>query len=139
MNLSLNHQFFVNNAHSNFGQVELLSKVFETWRAQGKSGSILNIGSRAGSEFPARQVPIPYDYEKLALFQLSKSLSSLESSIRVMCVNFGYIATERILARTELKSVPKLDLNHAAKLAAWLLNLPIDCTVPEITVLPVRS
>ena len=79
--LSLEHDVFVNNAFdgppqeswANFGQAQLYFAVYDAWKAAGKSGWIINIGS-AGEKYIIAPEPRfeTYRVSKAALSHASK-------------------------------------------------------------------
>ncbi len=79
---------FINNAHLNFHQTELLYQIFNQWRSKKKL--IINIGSNARDFINMNKV---YDYsvQKLALNNASKQLGRLDVC-RVTTIDFGFLS-----------------------------------------------
>jgi NADP-dependent 3-hydroxy acid dehydrogenase YdfG len=82
---SLNYDIFVNNAFdgppqeswANFGQVQVLEAVYDTWKQAGKSGYIFNIGSTGEKSIVAREPGFEtYRVAKAALSHASKQCTA---------------------------------------------------------------
>jgi len=103
---SLNYDVFINNAfdgpvgepHVNFAQTELLVKVFDAWKAAGKTGHIINIGSTSATEIVA---PDPlferYRVTKAALIHASKQCTQAfkenQVPFKTSVINFDRLDT----------------------------------------------
>lgn len=79
---------FINNARSDFAQTELLYDLYNRFKDEDKL--IISIGS-FGKEYYIRDKPYKYGIEKLALNEASKQLSVLDTPLKFVCLNFGYL------------------------------------------------
>jgi hypothetical protein len=79
---------FINSARFGFSQTELLYDLYDKFKNEDKL--IVSIGSCA-KEYYFRDVPYKYGIEKLALNEASKQLSVLETPLKFVCLNFGYL------------------------------------------------
>ena len=79
---------FINNARSDFAQTELLYDLYNRFKDENKL--IISIGS-FGKEYYIRDKPYKYGIEKLALNEASKQLSVLDTPLKFVCLNFGYL------------------------------------------------
>lgn len=79
---------FINNARVGFCQTDLLYDLYDKFKHQDKL--IISIGS-FGKEYYLREKPYKYGIEKLALNEASKQLSVLETPLKFICLNFGYL------------------------------------------------
>lgn len=120
----------VNNAPCGFQQTLLLLTVYEKWREQRKW--ILNIGSDVdhSGEVPPRTVSY-----KAALDHACEDLHRRSGSkCRVYNLRLGWTRTPR-LAGIEF-SGPAMDTGKIVRAVDWLLQLPPDVHVPELTLVP---
>lgn len=79
---------FINNARHGFFQTELLYDLYDKFKHTNKV--IISIGS-FGKEYYLQEKPYKYGIEKLALNEASKQLSVLETPLKFICLNFGYL------------------------------------------------
>jgi len=103
---SLNYDVFVNNAfdgpagepHVTFGQVNLLTAVFDKWKAAGKEGHIINIGSTSATEIVAPDPTFErYRVTKAALIHASKQCTAAfkenQVPFKTTVINFDRLDT----------------------------------------------
>lgn len=83
-----NFDVFINSARNGFAQTELLYDLYKEFKDTDKL--IISIGS-FGKEYYLQEKPYKYGIEKLALNEASKQLSVLETPLRFICLNFGYL------------------------------------------------
>jgi hypothetical protein len=83
-----NFDVFINSARCGFSQTELLYNLYEEYKDTNKI--IVSIGS-FGKEYYLQEKPYKYGIEKLALNEASKQLSVLETPLKFICLNFGYL------------------------------------------------
>lgn len=83
-----NFDVFINNARHGFAQTELLYDLYHEYKDTDKI--IISIGS-FGKEYYLQEKPYKYGIEKLALNEASKQLSVLETPLKFICLNFGYL------------------------------------------------
>ena len=79
---------FINNARHGFAQTELLYDLYKEFKDTDKL--IVSIGS-FGKEYYLQEKPYKYGIEKLALNEASKQLSVLDTPLKFICLNFGYL------------------------------------------------
>lgn len=83
-----NFDVFINSARHGFAQTELLYDLYKEFKDTDKI--IISIGS-FGKEYYLQEKPYKYGIEKLALNEASKQLSVLETPLKFICLNFGYL------------------------------------------------
>lgn len=91
---------FINNAHSQFGQVDMLLDLFYAWRNQNKL--IINVGSIIAEDstcLKGYEHLLQYQIQKKALKVLHNDIVKLQSDLKLKYVYFGYVGTERILKK----------------------------------------
>lgn len=117
---SENCDVFVNNRYDyyNAEQVELLYRMFESWRGQDKR--IVNISSRAGT-YSNRGIPDRYAIHKQALDAACDQLNGVrDMRPRVTNLKPGYVDTPGQKGHFE----PKLSPEKIAEIFMWILNQP---------------
>jgi len=91
---------FINNAHSHYGQVDMLLDLFAAWKDQDKL--VINIGSRIAEDTTCLknyEHLLEYQIQKKALKVLHYDLVKLDVKLQFKYVWFGYVGTERILKK----------------------------------------
>ncbi len=83
-----NFDVFINNARYSFCQTELLYDLYDRYKNTEKI--IISIGS-FGKEYYLQEKPYKYGIEKLALNEASKQLSVIDTPLKFICLNFGYL------------------------------------------------
>ena len=120
---------FINNAHDGFHQVLLLDAIYRLWKD--RPNLIINISSNAPDYWPAWNNG--YSTEKAALDSAALRLGMSSNLCRVTNVRPGYIDTRRVAG---VKDVPKLNPSEVAKIVSFIINLPREVTIRELTVEP---
>ncbi len=95
INESANCNIFVNNACSNFHQVDMLYEIFDSWKDSNKI--IINIGSNTTDGI--KSYVHPYAAHKAALHKASEQLSNMKTVCKVTNIKFGWIGTERVIEK----------------------------------------
>ena len=114
---------FINNAHIGYNQIDILHHLYKEWWAK-DSKYIINISSRAHQ--PNISKGYLYASQKAALNHLANNLIyNSDKKCRISTINFG------LLDHPEL---PCLTHEEAASWVKYLVNLPKNIEVPEITV-----
>ena len=114
---------FINNAHIGYNQIDILHHLYKEWWAK-DSKYIINISSRAHQ--PNISKGYLYASQKAALNHLANNLIyNSDKKCRISTINFG------LLDHPEL---PCLTHDEAASWVKYLVNLPKEIEVPEITV-----
>jgi NAD(P)-dependent dehydrogenase (short-subunit alcohol dehydrogenase family) len=87
-------KIFINNAHCNYNQTDMLYELFDVWKDKDKL--IINIGSEttAGIKTYAHQ----YAAQKAALDKASEQLSHLNTHCKVLNIRFGWIGTQHVVS-----------------------------------------
>jgi hypothetical protein len=125
---------FINNAHSGWGQVELLYSVFEIWNNKPKH--IINIGSNSGDG--TKNYVHNYAIQKSALDKATEQLNNIpESRCRVTTIRPGWIQTDRVKAMN--LSEPQLSLQEVVSVVEWIVGLPNSMHIPTMSILAGRS
>jgi len=92
INLSKDRDIFINNAHGEFGQTELLIELFKEWKDYNRQ--IINIGSRAAHVIiPQDKLDLlSYASQKLALKETIKNCQGY--NCKVDYIWWGYVGTD---------------------------------------------
>lgn len=126
----LNHNdIFINNAYSNFAQIDLLYKIFDKYKKSSKI--IINISSNSGDGI--KKYPHKYAIEKTALDKTCEQLQNCISNLRIINVRFGWLDTNRVRLITDEN---KIDLDYAVSIIKWLINQPEKVLINNITITP---
>lgn len=120
---------FINNAHSNMGQVDLLYDLQTAWRSTNKL--IINISSNSSDGI--KSFPHRYAVCKAALDKASEQLSRLPDSCRIVNIRPGYINTDRV---SHVHDQPKLDVSTVVDVIQSIVKWPDESYINTITLLP---
>ena len=117
------YDVFINCAHVDFEQVELLQECFEAFKRH-KEKSIVNISSRAHQ--PNISKGYKYAAQKAALNHLSNNLvyNNIEKQCRIMTVNLGLL---------NHPTLPSLDYNEVSGFILRHLTWDSHLELPEVT------
>jgi NAD(P)-dependent dehydrogenase (short-subunit alcohol dehydrogenase family) len=115
---SLKYDIFVNNAFdgpphelwANFGQVQVLYKVFEYWKTAGKKGWIINIGSVGEKQI--KEAEPMFETYRTAKAALSYASKQSTASFKVNSVPF----------KTTLITLDRLDTELSRSRPTWTGN-----------------
>ena len=109
-----NYDAFINNAHSNFSQVDMLFELYNEWKDKDKL--IVNIGSLASIYSNKR-----YSIQKKALDEACRYIWKQKTNCNVNLIRFGRINTDKILENfPEVKH--HIDKKDAAQIVVDSLN-----------------
>lgn len=112
---------FINNAHSNFIQTELLGAMFDEWKH--KSKTIVNIVSR--SKYPNISKGYMYSASKASLSHLSNALRFIsDKKCRIIDINPGLLESD----------LPSLSYKEVADIVQYTIELPFHIEIGEISV-----
>lgn len=115
------YDVFINLAHIDFVQVNLLYKFYESWRDDSEK-YILNISSRASKSNISKGYV--YAAQKAALNHLSDNLVyNSNKKCRITTLNLGLLE----------HSLPSLKYKEVAQLVKYLLLLPKHIEIPDLT------
>ena len=122
------HDVFINNAYSEFVQVELFKRVYDMWHDQDNK-TIVNIVSRAkygvGNAKHYQRIK-----KELAHTAMQKILSE-NKKCRVININPGYIRTDMVahVPATHKMMTPE----ECAEIIAWTINQPHHIEIAELS------
>lgn len=121
---------FVNNAHRDYSQTDLLYELWDMWKDQDKL--IINIGSNTTDSIK----PFPHKYvaEKIALEKASEQLANLNMPCKVSLYKFGWIGTERILKNYNPDNYILVD--DAAEIIIQTSIITHNYKLTNVTILP---
>lgn len=112
---------FINQAHQDFSQVDLLFRFFEAWRFE-KSKYIINMSSRAAQ--PNISKGYMYSAQKAALNQLAANLAyNSDKRCRITTINLGLLE----------HSLPSLSYSEVADMVEKLILLPEHIEIADLT------
>jgi NAD(P)-dependent dehydrogenase (short-subunit alcohol dehydrogenase family) len=117
------YDVFINCAHVDFEQVELLQECFEAFKTH-KEKTIVNISSRAHQ--PNISKGYKYAAQKAALNHLSNNLvyNNVEKQCRIMTINLGLL---------NHPTLPSLDYNEVSGYILRYLTWDSHLEIPEVT------
>ena len=135
-----NCDVFVNNAHNNFSQLELLFKLWEQWHDEPKL--IININSMIC------QVSWPYEYHhlvskykihKLSLDKAVKELQQTPSKCQISQIEFGFVDTDFFLhedqtLRKVFKNKTKLNMKAVIEIVNLIISEHQKLKINNLTV-----
>lgn len=114
-------EVFINNAHSNFKQTELLWSIFNEWKDCNKT--IVNIGSR--SKYPNISKGYMYSASKASLSHLSNSLRFIsDKKCRIIDINPGLLESD----------LPSISYKEVADIIEYVIKLPFHIEVGELSI-----
>lgn len=92
----IDYDIFINNAFDRYGQCEMLFDVWKLWKDTDKT--IINIGSDVTKYTmnSKRLEMLDYYNYKIALKNLHDRLQTLNTSVKLEYISFGFVATEKI-------------------------------------------
>ena len=112
---------FINNAHEDFGQVFMLSELFEAWRMEEKL--IINIGVDTVPYTNWQVVHRQYPVEKTALHAQCEMLhNDTDRKCKITNLALGYVDTEF----NKDHSGPKLSYKEIIKTISWIVDQPTE-------------
>lgn len=118
---------FINNAHRDWAQVDLLYALFKAW--EHRPTRIINIGSNSGDG--TKNFAHPYAAVKTALDKAAEQLNNVPGSqCRIVTLRPGWVRTPRVQGLTEN---PMLDAQDITQVILWILSLPAHMHIPSIT------
>jgi hypothetical protein len=121
---------FINNAHADYNQTQLLYDLWQVWSEQDKI--IVNIGSNTTDGI--KYHPHEYSAQKASLEKANEQLANLNKPCRVTMFRFGYIGTERIL--NDYNPTSFIQLADAARCIIYALNLTHHYRLTSMSILP---
>jgi NAD(P)-dependent dehydrogenase (short-subunit alcohol dehydrogenase family) len=112
---------FINNAHVDFGQVDLLHRLYQAWQHD-NSKYIINISSRAHQ--PNISKGYLYSAQKAALNHLAHNLTyNSTKKCKITTVNLGLMNDP----------LPSLSHDEVAQQIEYLLSLPFHIEINDIS------
>ncbi len=120
---------FVNNAHYDFAQCELLDGIFNLWKDD-PSKTIVNIISRARYGLGKAKF---YGQTKIELYTKAKNMMfNSNKRCRIININPGYVKTDMVAHADS--SVKMLTPEQLADMIKWCLDQPQGVEVGELSV-----
>lgn len=137
--LSLDYDVFVNSsALYNFHQTKLFDSIWNYWKLCGKSGYIVNVGST--TDRTTKGSGWIYQIEKKSLREISNQRGLLGvwggTGIRVSYISFGSLSTPKVIEKHPDRKL--LETQRAAEIIKYLIDMPADLVVNEISVDPIQ-
>lgn len=127
--ISKDCDIFINNAYSDFAQVDMLYLMYEAWANTNKL--IINISSNSGDGI--KNKAHLYAVAKTALDKSSEQLSRLNNACKIVNLRPGYVDTPRV---ANVTNMPKMSTNSILYCIDFIINCPDDCMINTMTVLP---
>ncbi len=118
---------YINNAYSNYTQVDLLYKLFD--RNKNRDCKIINIGSVCADR--TYEHVFPYAIHKKALADTCLQLQQIDSKCKVIHLRLGRMATPMTINRPEPKINPAV---IATYIESVLLHMPSSIVIKDITI-----
>lgn len=111
---------FINNAHVDFKQCDLLNEWFNSWRYDSNK-LIINISSRAG--LPNLSKGYMYGAQKAALDHLSDNLTyNSDKKCRITTINLGMLEDE----------LPSVKYEEVCDLIEYIIKLPAHLEISRV-------
>jgi NADP-dependent 3-hydroxy acid dehydrogenase YdfG len=130
--LSSDFDFYINNAHAGFKQVELLYKLWEMNNK--RQCTVINIGSVSSDG--NKDYVNNYAVEKSALEKACTQLQLINSRMRVSLLKLGRVDTPMV---EHIQDVPKLDTSYVVDAINWIINQPKNIVIKNLTLDVVNS
>jgi NAD(P)-dependent dehydrogenase (short-subunit alcohol dehydrogenase family) len=125
---SLDCDVFINNAHYEFTQCDLLSEIFKHWKDD-PSKTIVNIISRARYGLGSAKY---YGQTKMELYAKAKSFMFSDKRCRIININPGYVKTDMVAHVS--KDFNMLTPEQLANMIKWCLDQPQGVEIGELSV-----
>jgi NAD(P)-dependent dehydrogenase (short-subunit alcohol dehydrogenase family) len=137
--ISKDYEVFINSSLvPNFGQTQILQKVWTEWRDSNKAGHIINFGSAV--DYYYRPDNRLYPVEKRALRDLNRSLTKhcnwFDSKIRCTYFSFGGVSTEK--TKEQWGHYKHFDTTEIAEYLKWIIESPIHANIDEMHITPIQ-
>lgn len=121
---------FINCAHVDYRQVDLLYHVSHSWRKNPVGRTLLNIGSVSGDGI--WNYLHPYAIQKAALDKAVAQVQATYPEMRVLILRMGLVDTRMAAGHAG----PKLAVSSAVGAALWMLDQPPDVFVQSLCLVP---
>lgn len=122
-------EVFINNAFSDWDQIDLLYRIWDRWNNNNKT--IVCIGSDAADH--NRAGARPYNIQKRALEHACLQLQQAKMPCRVILVKPGYVETPRV---SHIKE-SKIDPSEMASFIKQLVELNGSMWIGSVTMYPI--
>ena len=132
------YDVFINNAHLQWSQVDLLYAVYEMWQKQNKS--IICIGSTAKDHNEPAEVTKPYYHQKIALETIVDNFGVYgKGKCKVSIVRPGWVDTGLFDKQPEYKrtipmGIKTIPSDKIAESVYYILNQPKNVYIKNISV-----
>lgn len=117
---------YINNAYSNWTQVDLLYSLFE--KNRDRECKIINVGSVCADR--TYNKVYPYAVHKLALDAACNQLQQIDSKCKVIHLKLGRMQTPM----TSHRPHPKIDTTIVAKQIDYLINMDNSVVIKELSI-----
>ncbi len=125
---------FINNAHYDYRQLDVLHYVFSKWKKLDKT--IINIGSASGDTNQERFTKwAEYNIQKIALDNACKQLNGL-GKCKVVNVRPGWVDTDQTSKLKKPIGLSILKPLKVAQVVSWIINQPFEVHIKDITIEP---
>jgi NADP-dependent 3-hydroxy acid dehydrogenase YdfG len=117
---------YINNAYSNWTQIDLLYKLFE--KNKDRSCKIINVGSVCSDR--TYDKVYPYAIHKLALDAACNQLQQIDSKCKIVHLKLGRMRTPMTAHRPE----PKIDTAIIAKQIDYIIKMDNSVVIKELSI-----
>lgn len=121
-----NFDVYINNAYSNWAQVDLLYRLFE--KNKDRDCKIINIGSVCADK--TYDKVYPYAIHKLALDAACNQLQQIDSRCRIIHLKLGRMQTPMTIHRLG----PKLDTMQISQQIDYIIKMDNSIVIKELTI-----
>jgi NADP-dependent 3-hydroxy acid dehydrogenase YdfG len=121
-----NFDVYINNAYSNWAQVDLLYRLFE--KNKDRDCKIINIGSVCADR--TYDKVYPYAIHKLALAAACNQLQQIDSRCRIIHLKLGRMQTPMTIHRPN----PKLDTTQISQQIDYIIKMDNSIVIKELTI-----
>jgi hypothetical protein len=130
INESMQCDVFINNAHADYAQTQLLYELWNRWAGLDKT--IINISSNTTDGI--KKHPHEYSAQKASLEKANEQLANMNTLCKVTMFRFGYIGTDRILKNVNPNSF--INIGDAAQFIIDAVGMTRNYRLTSMTILP---
>lgn len=127
---SMHCDVFINNAHAEYAQTQLLYELWDRWAGLDKT--IINISSNTTDGI--KKHTHEYSAQKASLEKANEQLANMNKPCKVTMFRFGYIGTERILKNVNPASFITTD--DAAQFIIDAMQMTCKYRLTSMSILP---
>jgi len=126
----LTHDVFINNAHKDFVQTELFNKVFSEWKTD-NSKTIINLNCIQKFNKDTENKNLAFQYNQLDSVSRKAYLDHANTKCKVFTLTLGFLTKY-----DDGRDGPRLKYSDVAKVIDWVLQMPANTEITELTLLP---